>query len=300
MLFSPPPISRPTTRIQGMKVAIAQLEPILGDVPANLEKHLARIDEAVRQQAKFILFPELSLTGYHLQDMVADVAQEADRSDPLRQLRERSRDISIEAGFVEQSPGIRFFNSAAFFERGEIVHIHRKVYLPTYGMFDEGRDFGPGETFRAFPTDQGRMGILTCEDLWHTSSAFLLTQDGAEIILIPSNSPIKGVGAEEELASQTTWLELARTTARFQTVFLLYGNRVGCEEGIQFGGGSFALDPNGRILARSTSRKEGLLFAELDPELLREARTCYPLVRDEKLDLVYRELGRIRKRKFNL
>lgn len=282
------------------RVAIAQIEPVLGDVDANLGKHIEWMDRARAGGADLVVFPELSLTGYLLQDIVPEVAQKAGSSPAFRRLREAGRDLGVVVGFVEQSRGYRFFNSATFLEDGKVLHTHRKAYLPTYGMFDEGRYFAVGETFRAFSSRLGTLGILVCEDLWHTTSSFLLSQDGAEILIVPSNSPTKGVGKEDTLASLTAWLELARVVARFQTVYVLYANRVGFEDGIHFGGGSFAVDPFGRLLARSESWEEEMLWADLSTDALREARTAYPLLRDERLDLLYRELGRLRKRRFNL
>ncbi len=283
-----------------MKVAIAQIEPVLGDISANLKLHISRIEKAIELGSQLILFPELSLTGYLLKDMVPEVARKAGSHPTFRKLLELSREITIIVGFVELGQGIQFFNSAACLEEGKILHTHRKVFLPTYGMFDEGRDFAKGEMFRAFPSHLGRLGILVCEDLWHSTSSFLLTQDGAEVLLVPSSSPTKGVDGKETLACLETWLELARVTARFQTVFLLYANRVGFEDGIHYGGGSFIVDPMGEILTRSKTWKEELLVADLSTDILREARTAYPLVRDSRLDLLYRELGRLRKRKFYL
>jgi predicted amidohydrolase len=287
-------------RGEKMKVAIAQIEPVLGDLGANLAKHLEWVKRARSRQAELVVFPELSLTGYLLQDIVPEVAQMAGSSAILKSLRAAGHDLGIVVGFVEQSRGFRFFNAAAYLENGRIIHTHRKAYLPTYGMFDEGRYFAVGETFRSFPSRIGAMGILVCEDLWHTTSSFLLSQDGAEILVVPSNSPTKGVDKAETLASQTAWLELARVVARFQTVFLLYANRVGFEDGIHFGGGSFVVDPFGNVVARSDSWEEELIVTDLSIETLREARTTYPLLRDERLDLLYRELGRLRKRRFNL
>lgn len=283
-----------------MKIALAQIEPSLGDVTANVDKHVSRIREARDLGADLILFPELSLTGYLLQDMVPEVAQKPGSSPALRRLCELSGDLAVVVGFAEQAPGFRYYNSAAFLEGGRIVHTHRKAYLPTYGMFDEGRYFARGGNFRSFPSRLGTLGILICEDLWHTTSAFLLAQDGAEVLLVPSSSPTKGVDTGETLPSQEAWLELARVTARFQTVFLAYANRGGFEDGIHFGGGSFAVDPSGRVLARTRSWREELLVVDLPGEVLREARTAYPLLRDERLDLLYRELGRLRKLRFNL
>src|SRR5438477_12001136 len=131
------------------RVILAQVEPTLGNISANLETHLAEIESAVEARADVVLFPELSLTGYFLRDQTAEVAMDLD-APALVKLCDRSREISIAAGFVERGRDGRAYNAVAFFEDGEIVEVHRKVHLVTYGMFDEGRDFACGERFQAF------------------------------------------------------------------------------------------------------------------------------------------------------
>ena len=163
-----------------MRVALAQVAPALGNVEANLRMHRSAARKAAAAGADLIVFPELSLTGYLLQDLVPEVALSPEQSREIEQLRRLSRRIAIVMGFVEESEDHRFYNSALFLARGEILHSHRKVYLPTYGMFDEGREFAAGETFRAFDTPLGRFGILICEDAWHPSAAYLLARDGAD------------------------------------------------------------------------------------------------------------------------
>ena len=128
-----------------LRVALAQLEPVLGDVRANVERHADWVRRAARQGADLVVFPELSLTGYLLQDLVSEVAVSLARTRVLRPLLDLSRDIAIVAGLVEETPGHRFHNAALFLHGDEILHVHRKVYLPTYGMFDEGRFFAPGD-----------------------------------------------------------------------------------------------------------------------------------------------------------
>lgn len=129
------------------RIVLAQTEPTLGNVAQNLEAHLTEIDAAVASKADIVQFPELSLTGYFLKDQTADVALALDAPE-LNELASRSRDISIAVGFVELGRDGRTYNSVAFFEDGEILEVHRKVHLVSYGMFDEGRDFACGERFR--------------------------------------------------------------------------------------------------------------------------------------------------------
>jgi len=153
-----------------LSLALAQINTRLGDVPANLEKHLLHIKDAKAAGADLVLFPELSLTGYVLQDLTPSVSCRASSDDPVfRPLLEASREIDIVAGFVDEDSRHRFYIASAYLSRGKVVHVHHKVYLPTYGLFDEGRFFAPGDSVRAFDTRFGRCGMLICEDFWHAS-----------------------------------------------------------------------------------------------------------------------------------
>src|SRR5262249_21344257 len=146
---------------------------------------------ALREKAGIVVFPELSLSGYVLRDQVPDVAL-ASGSRVLRALARASREIDLVVGFVEETPGHRYHNAAAFLSRGKVLHVHRKVYLPTYGMFEEGRDLARGEIVRAFLTPHAPAGVLVCEDAWHPALAWLLVQDGAEILFVLSSGPTRG------------------------------------------------------------------------------------------------------------
>ena len=281
------------------RVALAQIAPRLGDVDANLEVHLARTRSALEDNADLVVFPELSLTGYHLADQVPEVALTRD-SEPLRRLQHESREIDIVVGFVEDAPGHRFYNSAAYLSHGRVVHVHRKLYLPTYGMFQEGREFAAGEVLRTFETDRGPTGMLICEDLWHPTSAWLLSQQGAEVVIAIGNGPTRGTRPGSGITSIGVWRELLRTNAQFQTSFFVFVNRVGCEDGLSFGGGSMVADPFGRITAELPALDEALVVTSLPAEALRRARATYPLLRDTNLELVHRELERLRRRRYEL
>src|SRR5207249_864089 len=159
-------------------VALAQISPKLGTLSDNLNLHLDCIERARSAGANMIVFPELSLTGYILQDLVPDIALNPQATSVLRPLLERCRDIDCVFGFVEVSDHFNYYNAAAYVSRGEIKHVHRKLYLPTYGMFDEMRFFAMGESLRTFETPLGEMGMLICEDLWHPSTIYLHAQEG--------------------------------------------------------------------------------------------------------------------------
>lgn len=275
-----------------LNLALAQIDTRLGVVEANLEKHLDYVKRA--RGADVLIFPELSLSGYLLQDLVPTVVARPQAEDPtFKTLLKASKEIDLIVGFVEEDPRHRFFNSAAYLSKGEIVHVHRKVYLPTYGMFDEGRFFAWGDAVRAFDTRFGRVGLLICEDFWHASPPYLLWLDGADLFYFISVSPSRGVNNDERLES-ARWVEhVSQAYASLFTSFVANTNRVGYEDGLNFWGGATVYDPNGALVAKGPYHEEALTIAELDLDELHRTRARLPLLRDERTALVQRELGRI-------
>lgn len=270
---------------------LAQIKPKLGCIKDNLVLIEERIEKAREVGADLVLFPELAITGYFLKDLAPEVALRLD-SPEITRLKELSRDISIAIGFVEVTDDYRFFNSAIYLENGEISHLHRKVYLPTYGLFDEQRYMARGERFRAFDTKFGRMGMLICEDMWHLSASYILAMDGATTLLCLSSSPGRGIEGDS-LASAKAWQQLTSTTAMFLNCRVLYCNRIGYEDGVNFWGGSEYISPSGESVVRSKILEEDLVTAKLDEGSLRRERIFSPMLRDENLFITMQELRRI-------
>lgn len=288
----PPGIERP------FRVAVAQIAPRLGDLEANLATHRRIVSEALGQGADLVVFPELSLTGYFLRDLVSEVAVSA--ADPrILGLSDPETDAHIVVGLVEESPRHLVHNAAMWLHRGRVEGLHRKAYLPTYGMFDEKRYFAAGNTMRCFDTCLGRVGILICEDAWHLANAVILGADGADLIVILGNSPARGVNSDE-LASQAIWHHIARNVALFVNVPVIFANRVGYEDGVCFFGSSQVLAPGGSTLAQAVQLDEQILWATIDPAATRAARLRTPLARDERLELTLRELERIARERFEI
>jgi predicted amidohydrolase len=277
-----------------MNLALAQIAPKLGDVEANCEKHLDFIKQAQKEKADLIVFPELSLTGYVVQDLVASVAHRAQEDDPIfRHLLEASKNLDIVLGFVDEDFRHRFYIASTYLSGGRVLHVHHKVYLPTYGLFDEGRFFAWGDRVRAFDTRFGRAGMLICEDFWHASPPYLLWLDGADIMLFSSASPGRGLNDNEKLES-ARWVErVSRAYASMFTSFVVHCNRVGFEDGLHFWGGATVNDPNGELLAQGPYFDEALTVVELDLNQLRRTRARLPLLRDERTNLTMSELQRI-------
>lgn len=279
-----------------MRVGLAQIRPVLGRVEENLKLHREMIHRAYSEQVDLLVFPELSLTGYQLKDLTLEVAHPL-RAEPIQQLVDESNRLDLVFGLVEEGPGHLFYNTAIYASEGEIRHVHRKVYLPTYGMFEEARHFARGRSFRSFDTKFGRMGLLICEDAWHPSAPYLLVQDGAEILIVLANAPAKGMGAQT-MSAEENWYAMLSNYSMLHGVITLYANRVGTEDGITFFGGSMVVDPYGRILERGERFEPLLKVVDINLEDVRLARYQMPLMRDEDLELTVREIKRILKRRF--
>jgi len=277
-----------------LPLALAQINTRLGDVEANLEKHLAYVKEAHQSGAELIIFPELSLTGYVLQDLASSLAHRPNAQDPVfRPLLEASRDIDLLVGFVDEDVRSRFYIAAAYLSRGEVLHVHHKVYLPTFTLFDEGRFFAWGDSVRAFDTRFGRVGVLICEDFWHVSPPYLLWLDGADVFFFTSASPGRGLTAAPQLASSRWVDQVNGAYASFFTAFVAHTNRVGYEDGLNFWGGAAVYDPEGERICQAPFHEEALGLAEMDLNQIHRTRARLPLLRDERTALTLRELNRI-------
>jgi predicted amidohydrolase len=278
-----------------LRIALAQIAPRLGLLDENLERHHGLIAEARTKGADLVVFPELGLTGYLLQDLNADVAMRLD--DPrLARLAADTRGLSAVVSFVEESADHRLFIAAALIEDGAIRHVHRKVFLPTYGLFDERRFFAAGSILRAVPSRLGTgVGLAVCEDFWHLSVPALLALDGAQILINVSSSPGRDVAAINEvgLGTATSWRTLMRAYAQLTTTLVVFVNRVGVEESITFWGGSEVIGPDGAVVFAAPLHDEGLYVADVDVSELRRQRIGLPLLRDERPEVVLRQLERI-------
>ncbi|MGA9531911.1 MAG: nitrilase-related carbon-nitrogen hydrolase [Anaerolineales bacterium] len=277
-----------------LHLALAQIDTVLGNVQSNLEKHLLIVEQAEAAGADLLVFPELSLTGYGLRDLVPDVAMHANPAEPtFAKLLQASQSIDLLVGFVEEDERHRFFISAAYLAAGEIVHIHRKAYLPTYGLFEEGRFLAWGDQVRAFNTRFGRIGVLICEDFWHASLPYLLWMDGADVMLFISASPSRGLSDARQLSS-VAWVErINQAYASLFTSFVAHTNRIGFEDGLKFGGRATVFDPNGELIEHGPYHEESITYSTLDLAQLRRTRLRLPLLRDERTSLVEHELRRI-------
>ena len=281
--------------MRSIRIAIAQIAPRLGQLDENLARHHELLGEARATGAQLVVFPELGLTGYQLQDLASEVSMRLD--DPrLAELASATEGLSAIVSFVEESADHRLFIAAALIEDGEIRHVHRKLYLPTYGLFDERRFFAAGDLLRAVPSRLGvGIGIGICEDFWHLGVPQVLALDGAQVLVNVSSSPGRDLAATNEvgLGTATSWRTLMRTYAQLTTSFVVFCNRVGVDESISFWGGSEVIGPNGAPLFSAPLYDEGLFTVEIETGDIRRERIALPLLRDERLELHVRELSRI-------
>ena len=276
------------------RIGLAQCVPRLGELDANLELANGWLRRAAAEGAQLTVFPELALTGYLLADLVPDVAMRADDA-RLAALSREVPGMLVAIGFVEETEAHRFCNSAALLRDGELIGLHRKVYLPTYGMFDEGRFTRPGDRIRTHAVREpvGRIGLSICEDFWHASLPMLQAQDGAGLLVNLAAGPARTPGSSAGLAAIAGWHKMQDTYALLGTVAIAFCNRVGNEEGLTFWGGSRLLGANGSTIAQAPLYEEALLVGALETDDLRMQRYSLPLLADERLELVRREMDRI-------
>jgi len=278
-----------------MKIAIAQIAPKLGDVAANLETHLDLLEKARKKKAGLVVFPELGLTGYTLKDLVEEVALDP-RSDPrFARFVAKTKGLSAVVGFVEESPAEKglFYNAAALVADGRIVHVHRKVFLPTNGLFEEAKFFAQGREFRTFDAPFGRVGLLICRDFLHYGASYVHYASGADMIVCISAAPGRGVGGGDAFETGRMWELMGEAVSYFSSAFVVYANRVGVEDGVTFAGGSFVFAPGGRLAGRAAAVDPDFSVLPVDLAAVGRARRNWLFKRDEKPEVIWRSLERI-------
>jgi predicted amidohydrolase len=274
-----------------MRITLAQVASQLGDIDANLVRADEIVGGAGREGSDLVVFPELFVTGYSLGRVDADVALSAD--DPrLASLSARVPGTDVLIGFYEDGLGVHSYNAATYYGDGAVVHTHRKLYLPTYDIFEERKHFSPGQTMRAYDTRHGRFATLICNDAWQPQLTFLAVQDGARMLIVPTNSAQSRF--PEQYDSRTYWRDITVFYARMFECFVVFCNRVGEEgEHLRFWGGSHIVDPWGKIVCSLPDDDEEIVTAEIDLAMVRKRRREVPLVREARLGLLAREATRL-------
>ncbi len=275
------------------KLRIAQIDCTLANFDENLARHCALAEEAIREGADAIVFPELSLTGYNVQDAAQDIAMHiADaRLNPLREL---SRNITIICGGIELSDDYGVYNSAFMFEDGKAESIHRKIYLPTYGMFEELRYFSAGQQIQAVNSKRlGRIGVAICEDFWHVSVPYLLAHQGAKLLFVLMSSPLRLSPGSGDPAIVTQWQTIASTYAFLFSSYVACVNRVGNEDSFTYWGNSSLTGPDGKVLAAAPLFEKHVVESVLDFAEIKRTRLHSSHFLDEDLRLISAELNEI-------
>lgn len=277
-----------------LRLRIEQLAPVLGDAEANLARIARAQADAAADGVDLVVTPELSVTGYDVRDRVHALAVPASDA-PYPQL---GPGPDVVVGAIERDAAFVPFNAALHLRGGQVLHRHRKVYLPTYGMFDEGRYFGRGDRAWAYDAGGGwRMGMLVCEDLWHPALTYLLAADGAHLVVVQSAAAGRGSWAGGDaggrFASWPAWEHLARAAAVAYGIYVVVANRVGTEGSCVFAGGSMVIGPGGELLARGDDLAEDRVTVELSLDAVARARRPYAHARDDDPRLVHAELARI-------
>jgi len=262
----------------------------LGNVEANLERAAALIALAGPEESDLVVFPELFLTGYSLGLVDVDTSISG-LDERLLALAAVVPGTDVLIGFQEDGLGVHNYNAAGYYDVDGRRHCHRKLYLPTYDIFEERKYFSPGQSMRGFDTNHGRVATLVCNDAWQPQLVFLAVQDGARVLFIPTNSAESRL--PERYDSETYWKDITIFYARMFQCFVVFVNRVGDEPGLRFWGGSHIVDPWGQIVCQAPKHEEALITAEIDLAAVRRRRREVPLVREARLALVAREAHRL-------
>jgi predicted amidohydrolase len=274
-----------------MKIGLAQMDCELGNIKVNLNKIKEFISRAREEKVNLLTFPELSLTGYSVKELVPKVAIRID--DPIiENLKRESKDISLVVSLIEESRDYNFYNSALYLEQGVIKHLHRKIYLPNYGIFEEKKYFTSGERMRSFKTSYGKIAILVCADSWHPVLPYISVLDGASIFIHTVASFEKGLG--EGMSNRIAWERLNKFYAQIFSCYVIFVNRVGYEGENRFWGGSTVVAPGGKEIVKAGYCEEQLITAEIDLKEVRRYRNILPEFKEEKIDLAIRELERVK------
>ena len=273
-----------------IRVALAQVDCTLGDLEENLRRTAAAIERARADGADLVVFPELNLTGYSLGRVAEDVAldeprRRAGRAPRRRRADGRGRRLSPRPGACTPT------TAPPTSRRASARHVHRKLYLTTYGLFEERKHFSPGQALRAFDTPFGRMAILICNDVWQPMLPCLAVQDGARVLIVPANSSRQRFPGVAGLPEE--WRNINRFYARMLECFVVFVNRVGTEGELTFWGGSHVVDPYGQMVSRPRSTSPSVTTVEIDLDLVRRRRHEMPLVKEARLALIAREVGRL-------
>jgi NAD+ synthase (glutamine-hydrolysing) len=261
---------------QKIRIALAQINPVVGDLAGNVAKISAWTQKALEAGADIVSFPELCITGYPPEDLLFKPRFIDDNLAALKAAARSAVGITAVVGFVDRKKN-RIYNAAAVLSRGRIVDVYHKVFLPNYGVFDEMRYFAAGDTFPVFGLGQTSFGVNICEDIWHMDGpAGIQAYRGARLIVNINASPYHmGKGEMRR--------RILKKQARRSGVFIAYTNLVGGQDELVFDGQSLIVDDKGRLIAQGQAFEEELLVCDVDvPVASRKPAIMISGVREDK------------------
>src|SRR5438093_4877555 len=258
-----------------LRLAMAQINVVVGDVDGNALKILEWMDRARDVGADIVTFPELALTGYPPEDLLLKPQFIDANLAALDKIVGQTRDITAIIGFVDRKDDI--FNAAAIAQNGKLVTTYHKIYLPNYGVFDEFRYFHAGTACPVLQMERATIGVSICEDIWYPDGPVFqqALSGGAEVIINISSSPYH--------TGKRHWRErMLATRPADNTVIVAYNNLVGAQDELVFDGDSLVFDENGDLLARGKQFQEDLVVVDLDMESVFRTRLHDPRRRQQK------------------
>jgi predicted amidohydrolase len=301
-----------------MKVAIFQTNPILLDIPGNLDDVLQKIDEAKQKDVELSVFPELALTGYFVGQRYHEVALRMD-SREIRQIVDATRGTAAVVGFIEESNSMHFYNSALVAVDGKQLFAYRKLNLPNYGVFEERKYFSSGKQVPVFRLNEMNFSVFICNDLWHPSIPYLGVAQKADVFVTLFNSSQGSMGTE--FSNIESWGIINTFYSRVFGIYHLCANRAGEEVwnqqdsmlavehapeespfgktyeeekmSFKFWGGSEIINPFGQQIAKAALHQEDVIYGEISRDLLRQKRILLPYLREDDPYFTHRELQRI-------
>lgn len=278
-----------TSSKKNLRVGMAQVDCALGDLDYNIKKTIEVIKRA-REKTDFLVFPELSLTGYGVSKDFHKYALRID--DPrLQELAEQAQGVTVCVGAIEETPSFDFYNSLVFMRDGKITHVHRKIYLPNYDIFEEKKYFATGTKFRSFNHESFRVAPFICGDAWNPALVHLAAADEANIFVFSACSPNYSLGGK--LENMKSWKSLIHFYAMIYGAYVVFVNRTGQERNLNFYGHSTIIDPFGEEVASAQGNEEAVIIGELGLHKVREARVTLHTMRDENLHFIQQQLSRI-------
>jgi predicted amidohydrolase len=296
-----------------MKVAVYQTNPILLDLQSNMEEIMDKIHQGKENGAELIVFPELALTGYFIGQQHHEVALRLD-SHEIKKLASATKGTAVVVGFIEESPSMNFYNSALVAVDGEILFAYRKLNLPNYGVFEEGKIFAPGKRVPVFSLKDFCIAVFICNDLWHPSIPYLAVTQKADIFVSLFNSSQGSMG--DEFSNIESWSIINSFYSRIFGVYNICANRVGEEsfeerralspermigeeDGLprkktyRFWGGSEILNPFGKHVANAELYEPDEITGVIQRDILRRKKILLPYLRNDDPYFTHRELQKI-------